>query len=230
MRYELVEIKKIDSYEALNEIVYDIEVEQDHSFCVDNNIIVHNSVCETRIKTGFGVPQFTAIQECVKSGVPIIADGGIREPGDVCKAIAIGAKFVMCGQIFAASKESPGEITEVKKYEISKRHYARDGWGEPIPMVVYTTDKYKIYRGMASREAYEDFFGQEMPDHKTSEGVEIKAPYKGPIEPIIKDIIGGLRSALTYCGAHNISEFQRRVEFIEITQAGQIESTAHYGK
>jgi IMP dehydrogenase/GMP reductase/intein/homing endonuclease len=214
--YYIVKELNRDETSTITE-VYDLEIDsEDHSFIADN-MIVHNSVCETRIKTGFGMPQLSAIMDCARCAKPIIADGGIKTPGDVVKALAAGATMVMLGGMLAGCDETPGEI-------ISTSNMPQQ------PEYMYNTAPiiYKKYRGMASREAYEDFFGTTMPNWKTSEGISVKVPCKGPVENVIKDIIGGLRSGLTYCGAENIKELQRGCEFIQITQAGKIESTAHY--
>lgn len=160
------------------------------------------SVCTTRIKTGFGVPQVTAIMDCSRTGRPIIADGGIRHPGDVVKALVAGARMVMLGGLLAGTDETPGE-------EIF------DG-----------PNRYKLFRGSASAEAHQDYYG-DLPDWKTSEGISIKVPCKGPVECVIKDVLGGLRSGLTYCGASNILELQQRAEFIEVTQAAYMEGLPH---
>jgi len=157
------------------------------------------SACTTRIKTGFGVPQLTAIKDCSRVSRSIVADGGIRTPGDIVKALAFGADFVMIGGMLAGTHPTPGP--------------ERDG--------------YKIYRGMASREVANENGG--LADWKTAEGVSFKVPYKNlkETEEIFKDIIGGLRSGLTYGGALNIRELQRKCSFVVITNAGRIESTAH---
>jgi IMP dehydrogenase len=163
-----------------------------------------------------GTPQFTAIQECSKASRPIIADGGIRTPGDVCKALAAGASMVMLGGMLAGTDETPGEV--VNRVEIG------DERGNVIRV-----EGQKVFRGMASKEANEDQFGV-MADWKTAEGVSTKVPYKGPVEPIIKDIMGGLRSSMTYNGSGNLEEFRRRARFVRITPAGKIESGAHINK
>jgi len=160
------------------------------------------SVCTTRLKTGFGVPQITAIMDCSRTGRPVIADGGIRFPGDVVKALAAGATMVMVGGLLAGTDETPGE-------EI---------WDGP--------NNYKIFRGMASVEAHRDYYG-DLPEWKTAEGISIKVPCKGPVEKVIRDLIGGLRSGLTYCGAKNIQELQQKAEFIEITPAAYNEGLPH---
>jgi len=156
------------------------------------------SVCTTRIKTGFGVPQLTAIMDCAKIDVPIIADGGMRTPGDVVKALAAGATMVMLGSMLAGATETPGK----------------------------ESSGFKKYRGSASRELQEDCYGV-MPDWKTAEGISTVVPHKGPVSVIINDIVGGLRSGLTYAGAKNITELHRKAQFIEVTRATTIEGTAH---
>lgn len=165
------------------------------------------SVCTTRIKTGFGVPQLTALQECSKVDRCLIADGGIRTPGDAVKALAAGASFVMLGGMLAGCDETPGEI-------ISKKDFA----GNDI--------RVKRFRGMASREAQEDFMGG-MAEWKTAEGVAVEVACKGPVKNIIQDVMGGVRSGLTYCGADTIKALQRKAQFMEITTAGFVEGTPH---
>jgi IMP dehydrogenase len=164
------------------------------------------SVCTTRIKAGFGVPQLTAIQDCRKVDRPIIADGGIRQPADAVKALAAGAEFVMLGGLLAGTDESPGEIDSKK---INGKEF-----------------KVKKFRGMASKEAQEDFMGS-MSEWKTAEGVSLEVPLKGSAKNIILDIMGGIRSGLTYCGASTIRDLQRKAQFIEITPAGWLEGTPH---
>lgn len=161
------------------------------------------SVCTTRIKTGFGVPNLTAIQECSKSDRSIIADGGMRTPGDIVKALAFGADYVMIGGMLAGTAPTPGKVIE--KADGSKK---------------------KVYRGMASKEAQDDFHGG-VAEWKTAEGVATEVDYREDHESIIADIIGGLRSGLTYGGAETIHELHRKVSWVEVTQAGRIESLPH---
>lgn len=165
------------------------------------------SVCTTRIKTGFGVPQLTALQECRKVDRCLIADGGIRTPGDAVKALAAGADFVMLGGMLAGTDETPGDF--VIKKDIQGRDL-----------------KVKSFRGMASREAQEDFMGG-MADWKTAEGVAIEVTSKGPVRDVILDVMGGIRSGMTYCGADTIKSLQRKAQFMEITSAGFAEGTPH---
>ncbi len=161
------------------------------------------SVCSTRIKTGFGVPMLTCIQECARCDRSIVADGGIRTAGDIVKALAFGADFVMIGGMLAGTAVTPGEV-------ITKP----DG------------KKVKQYRGMASREAQTDFMGG-MSDWKTAEGVATDVPYRDDQDLILADIIGGLRSGLTYAGASTVRELQRKLDYRMITPAGRIESLPH---
>ena len=161
------------------------------------------SVCTTRIKTGFGVPTLYSVKECARVDRSIVADGGVRSPGDIVKALAFGADFVMLGSMFSGSAVTPGEVQT-------------DSEGK----------KYKTYRGMASREAQEDFLGP-MGDWKTAEGVATRVPYHENHEAIVADIVGGLRSGLTYGGALTIPELQRKLNYVLVTTAGRIESLPH---
>ncbi len=165
------------------------------------------SVCTTRIKTGFGVPNLTAIQNCARTDRSIVADGGIRNPGDIVKALAFGADFVMVGSILAGTTPTPGTVI------------TRDNG-------VGGSEQVKIFRGMASKEVQEDFHGK-MNEWKTAEGVQITVPYRNNHEEIIADIVGGLRSGLTYAGASSIRELQRKLDYLEITPAARIESLPH---
>jgi IMP dehydrogenase len=165
------------------------------------------SVCTTRIKTGFGVPNLTAIKNCSRVDRSIVADGGIRYPGDIVKALAFGADFVMLGSMLAGTRPTPGPVIRKK-----------DKNGEEV--------KVKIYRGMASSEIQQEFHGG-IAEWKTSEGVSTEVPYREDEDKIITDIIGGLRSGLTYGGAANIAELQRKLDYLEITSSGQTESLPH---
>jgi IMP dehydrogenase len=165
------------------------------------------SVCSTRIKTGFGVPQLTAIMECSKIDRHIIADGGIRYPADAVKALAAGADLVMLGGLLSGTDETPGEVIEKSLADGTKK-------------------KFKRFRGMASREAQEDFMGT-MSEWKTAEGVALEVPCKGSARAVLLDIMGGIRSGMTYCGAMEIRDLKRKAQFMEITVAGRIEGTPH---
>ena len=164
-------------------------------------------VCTTCIKTGFGVPNLTAIQECSRVSRSIVADGGIRTPGDIVKALAFGADFVMVGSMLAGTTPTPGEVlTKVGQ------------GGEET--------KVKIFRGMASSEVQDDYHGG-MAEWRTAEGVSTEVPFNNSEDGIIADIIGGLRSGMTYAGASTIKELQRKLVYVKITPAGKIGSLPH---
>jgi IMP dehydrogenase len=173
------------------------------------------SICTTRIVTGFGVPQLTAVLECAEEaerhGIPIVADGGVRASGDITKALAAGAGTVMLGSLLAGTRESPGYT------------------------VVRNGQRYKIARGMASlsatigrkeREqgetAADDGFNEVVP-----EGVEAVVPYRGEVTEIVFQLVGGLRSGMSYCGVRTIAELQKEALFMPITGAGMRESMPH---
>ena len=172
------------------------------------------SICTTRIVAGVGVPQLTAIHNVAEAlkgtGVPLIADGGIRFSGDVSKALAAGASCVMLGGMFAGTDEAPGEIE------------------------LYQGRSYKSYRGMGSLGAMSQgssdrYFQdkQESTDKYVPEGIEGRVPYKGPIVQIIHQLVGGLRSSMGYLGCKSIAEMHEKAEFVEITSAGMSESHVH---
>jgi IMP dehydrogenase len=165
------------------------------------------SVCTTRIKTGFGVPQLSAIQDCRKVDRILIADGGVRYSADAVKALAAGADFVMLGGLLAGTDETPGEIIEKKSAQGTKVRVKR-------------------FRGMASKEAQDDFMGG-MSEWKTAEGISIEVPARGPVKDILQDLMGGIRSGMTYCGAATIKDLQRKAQFMEITPAVRVEGTPH---
>ena len=167
------------------------------------------SICSTRIKTGHGVPTLQSILDCAASDRPamIIADGGIRTPGDIVKAIAAGADLVMLGSMLAGTTEAPGEIIDVIENVQGKQ----------------VCKKYKKYRGMASVEAQIDWRG-----HTASvEGVTSRVPYKGDVKGVVNSIENGIRSGLSYSGAKDIKHFQISAKFIKQTNAGLQESRTH---
>ena len=168
--------------------------------------IGNGSLCETRIRTGVGVPQVTALLDCVAVadtyGCPTIADGGVRNIGDVCKGFACGADSVMLGSLLSGTKETPGTIEKIGEW--------------PNEML------YKKYRGSASLDSKHD-----RGDNKNVEGNHKVIPYKGKVKRILKDIQEGLRSSFSYVGANDISEFHSKVELLEVTRAGQIEALPH---
>ncbi len=172
------------------------------------------SICTTRIVAGVGVPQLTAILEAAeaarKSGVPVIADGGIKYSGDLAKAIAAGADCVMIGSLLAGTDESPGEV------------------------FLFQGRSFKSYRGMGSvgamaRGSADRYFQQDIKDalKLVPEGIEGQVPYKGPAGAVLHQLAGGLRAAMGYVGGHTISDFQSRARFVRISSAGLRESHVH---
>jgi len=172
------------------------------------------SICTTRVVTGVGMPQITAIFNALKAceplGIPVIADGGIRQSGDIAKAIAAGASCVMLGSLFAGLDESPGEL------------------------VLHRGRRFKTYRGMGSEGAMAagsgDRYGQGQIKETRKfvpEGVEGRVPYRGPLGDFVYQMVGGLRSAMGYCGCRTISEFQRESRFVRVTSATVIENHPH---
>ena len=160
------------------------------------------SICSTRLVTGHGLPGLQTIFDCARTDrdVKIIADGGIKTSGDIVKALAAGADFVMCGSLFAGTDETPGSVVHLPNGEIAKQ-----------------------YRGMASRNAQMDWRGKST----SPEGVSSYVPYKGSVEYILEDIIGGIKSGFSYSGARNLAELQHKVEWARQTSAGSRESGTH---
>ncbi|MEY8416968.1 IMP dehydrogenase [Tissierella praeacuta] len=169
------------------------------------------SICTTRVVTGIGVPQITAVINCAKAAkeydIPVIADGGIKYSGDITKAIASGANVVMAGSLFAGTDESPGEE------------------------VLYEGRRYKEYRGMGSMGAMDsgskDRYFQEDVKKYVPEGVEGRIHYRGPLGDVVYQLVGGLKSGMGYVGAKNIEELQEKAKFIKITSASLVENHPH---
>jgi len=172
------------------------------------------SICTTRIVTGIGAPQLTAVMECAQAlkefGIPVIADGGIRYTGDLVKAIAAGASCIMAGSVLAGTEESPGDT------------------------IIYEGRKFKAYRGMGSIDAMQsgskDRYFQDAEDDVKKlvpEGIVGRVPYKGTVKEIIVQFIGGLRAGMGYCGTPTIKDLQEKAQFIKITSASMAESHPH---
>jgi len=169
------------------------------------------SICTTRVVAGIGVPQITAIADCAReaarSGVPVIADGGIKYSGDITKAIAAGADVVMIGSLFAGTEESPGEIE------------------------IYQGRSFKVYRGMGSlgamREGSSDRYFQEGQEKLVPEGIEGRVPFKGSLAETVYQLVGGLRAGMGYCGVKDIKELKTKARFMRMTAAGLRESHPH---
>ena len=169
------------------------------------------SICTTRVVTGVGVPQVSAIMETAKEakkhGVPITADGGVRLSGDITKALAAGADCVMIGNLFAGTDETPGEIE------------------------IYRNRSYKVYRGMGSiaamKDGSSDRYAQTDESQLVPEGIEGRVPYKGPLSDTVHQLVGGLRSGMGYCGARTLKELQEKVRFTRVSQSSLRESHPH---
>lgn len=169
------------------------------------------AICTTRVVSGAGMPQITAINECAQAaepfGVPIVADGGIQYSGDIAKAIAAGAHSVMIGSLFAGTEESPGET------------------------ILYEGRSFKAYRGMGSlgamKEGTRDRYFQTGLVKLVPEGIEGMVPYKGPLEDLIYQLVGGLRSGMGYCGCGTTEDLRLKAQFVRITSAGLTESHPH---
>ena len=173
------------------------------------------SICTTRIVAGVGAPQITAISNVAKAlegtGVPLIADGGIRYSGDVAKALVAGAHTIMLGGMFAGTEEAPGEVE------------------------LFQGRSYKSYRGMGSlgamqqKQGSSDRYFQESSeaDKLVPEGIEGRVPYKGNLGPVIHQLLGGVRSSMGYTGSANIEEMRTKPEFVRVTSAGMSESHVH---
>jgi len=169
------------------------------------------SICTTRVVSGAGVPQITAISECARAtreaGIPLIADGGIKFSGDITKAIAAGADCVMIGSLLAGTDESPGET------------------------ILYQGRTFKTYRGMGSMGAMaqgsSDRYALDPNSKLVPEGIEGRVAAKGPLADLVYQLVGGLRSGMGYCGAHDIQELQLKSRFLRISPAGLRESHVH---
>ena len=168
--------------------------------------IGNGSLCETRIRTGVGIPQVTALLDCVAVadtfGCPTIADGGVRNIGDVCKGLACGTDTVMLGSLLSGTKETPGTIEKIGEWP--------------------NEQLYKKYRGSASLDSKYD-----RGEEKNVEGNSKLIPYKGKARRILNDIKDGIKSSCSYVGASNLDEYSTLVEFIEVTRAGQVEAQPH---
>ncbi|MCL4280260.1 MAG: IMP dehydrogenase, partial [Ignavibacteriaceae bacterium] len=172
------------------------------------------SICTTRVIAGVGVPQISAVMNAYRAvkklGIPLIADGGIKQTGDVAKVLAAGAHSVMIGSLFAGVEESPGES------------------------ILYEGRSFKSYRGMGSlaamKEGSKDRYFQDAEDDIAKlvpEGVEGRVPYKGPLEHTIYQLVGGLRAAMGYCGVKNIEQLRKNARFVKMTSSGLKESHPH---
>lgn len=219
-----MKLKRIDSIKTklYSGKVYDLTVENTHSYNI-NGIAVHNSLCETRIRAGVGIPMISSVRECVGAmdgypyfegdvlkhkrfkRVPISSNGGITTPGDMAKAIGVGANTVILGSLLSGTKETPGSFKREGKYP--------------------NEQLYKEYRGSASLSSKLD-----RGESNHIEGNSVRVLSKGSAKRILKEQIEGLKSAMSYVGADNIEDFQAKCDFIRITSAGQVEAKPHLMK
>lgn len=206
MQFELLKIEKIEKIDN-DELVYDLEVEDDHSYNIEG-VIVHNSACATRKITGIGRPQLSTVIDCArdynyyidrhhftikceKRKMCICSDGGCAVPGDIVKAFAAGSSFVMLGSMLSGTTECAGDIIEV------------DG------------KQYKQFFGMSSNTAMDKFNGGRK-RYKASEGRTTLIPVKGDVSHVIEEIMGGLRSACSYVGAEKLEDLEKNSKFIRV--------------
>lgn len=200
MKFKLKQITSIEA-KHYKGIVHDLTVQEDHSYNV-RGTIVHNSICSTRIQTGHGVPSLQSVIDCshMPYDVALIADGGIKNSGDIAKALAAKADFAMIGSLLAGTDCTPGDIISTE-----------------------SNNKRKVYRGMASKDAQMDWRGKAS----SLEGISTTVPYKGATVDVIDQLENGIRSAFSYSGARTIAEYWSKSKFIEQTSSGLIESKTH---
>lgn len=193
------------------------------------------AICTTRIVSGMGVPQVTAIKESIRAAnkfnVPIIADGGIKSSGDMVKALALGASTFMMGSYFAQSEEAPGKTFVLKREEVPARFQSIFDKNKS------KTYRFKYYRGMGSEGAMKDgakiksedeFHGKSYKDKVlVAEGVEGMVPVKGSVKDLVEQSVGGIKSGMFYVGVKDLAELQKKAKFIQITQASLTESHPH---
>lgn len=226
---EFIEIKKSPII-SNDEKVFDLEIEKDHSFVVGDGLIVHN--CLTRRQTGCGRPQFSALVECADAahqvGGMVCSDGGITCPGDLGKAFGAGADFIMIGSLFAGTDEAEGEIVE--KY-VNTGEYDRLIYELGYEFTPHLElKKFKQFYGMSSTLAQEKF-GNGKPSYRASEGRVTLMPYTGPIDGVIEELLGGLRSTMTYVGAWTLKNIPKQCVFYKVHhQLNQIYENYTIGK
>jgi len=195
LKYELIEIESVNFEDDNFEDVYDLEIEENHSYTA-NEYIVHN--CDTRIKTGVGVPQLSSIINCSDAvhglGAHVISDGGCKTSADISKSFGAGADFVMIGSMLAGHKESGGETIENSDGSFSKEVY-----------------------GMSSEHAMKKHYGEKN-KYRASEGNYEVIPYRGLVKDTIEDLLGGIRSTCTYVGAKRLKDLSKCTTFIRVNR------------
>ncbi|MBL0922429.1 MAG: IMP dehydrogenase, partial [Phycisphaerales bacterium] len=185
------------------------------------------SICTTRVVTGVGVPQITAVFNAVSAaeprGVPVIADGGVKQSGDIAKALAAGASSVMMGSLFAGLDESPGELIISR----GRRYKTYRGMGSEGAMFSGSADRYSQGDKLAAMKSGAPGNGKNAPMKFVPEGVEGMVPYRGTLAEFVYQLVGGVRSSMGYLGCRTIDEFRRDARFVRITGAGMVESHPH---
>lgn len=228
---EFIEIKKGKIVEN-NEKVFDIEVEKDNSFVLENGVVAHN--CLTRKQTGVGRPQFTTVVECADAahqvGGMVCSDGGITCPGDIGKAFGAGADFIMIGSLYAGTDEADGEIIFEKEYTdtyapdtyIDENGFFHSEFEEGrLPVWDGKNNrkekdrKYKMFYGMSSTLAQEKF-GDGKPVYRASEGRVTLVPYSGSVKEVNEEFLGGLRSTMTYIGSQKLKDIPKCCVFYRV--------------
>lgn len=221
---KLERVKKIKTTDYSGS-THDLEVggkNGSHSYVVrppntnQDGLVVHNSVCTTRIQTGVGYPQLSAVIECADAahglGGHIIADGGCTTPGDVAKAFAAGADFVMLGGMLAGHDQGGGEV--ITKYYQTNEYYVDEKGNSQF---VNEVEQFVQFYGMSSKAANDKHFGG-LKDYRSSEGRTVLTKYKGDVNITLQDILGGVRSACTYAGASKLKYLSKCATFIRCTE------------
>ena len=229
MKFKLIPITSVKQFKYTGTI-HDLTVDADHSYNI-KKMIVHNSICSTRMNCGFGVPQFTSVQDCAKVKLPnviLISDGGIKHPGDISKAIAAGADFCMLGKMLASTDLAAGQCYDKDKHIVSP-YIDKVGVNTTINVHKWIAGckinpevRYKEYHGMASRDARKGVL-----QYASVEGVSGLTPFTGSTVQLLTDLKLNLEASLSYAGSRNWTDFKRHVKIIKISNSAILESSTH---
>ena len=229
MKFKLIPITSVKQFKYTGTI-HDLTVDTDHSYNI-KKMIVHNSICSTRMNCGFGVPQFTSVQDCAKVKLPhviLISDGGIKHPGDISKAIAAGADFCMLGKMLASTDLAAGQCYDKDKHIVSP-YIDKVGVNTTINVHKWIAGckinpevRYKEYHGMASRDARKGVL-----QYASVEGVSGLTPFTGSTSQLLIDLKLNLEASLSYAGSRNWTDFKRHVKIIKISNSAILESSTH---
>lgn len=203
-------VGNFDNYESLNAFLGHVKSRRKPDGIKVG--VGNGAACITRVVTGCGGGMISALMDCSLSGIPLIADGGAKNSGDVAKALAAGASAVMMGNVLAGTDEAPGLITDYLPVE-------------SINGVTTKIGKFKTYRGSASRESYE--VQGKVDTHRTPEGESMLVEYKGPVAPILESMAAGLKSSLAYVGAYDLTSFKENAKLVKVSMSTLAESGAH---